>query len=160
MTRIIKERITVDKFMKKVYPEPNTGCWLWGGLSNMKGYGVMTKKLSDGRKVIGAHRVSYYLFKGPFDYKLCVCHQCDNPSCVNPDHLFLDTVFGNNEDMVKKGRSCKGEARPGARLTEIQVREIRAKYATGQYTYRELAKEYKMHDVNHVINGKGWRHIL
>lgn len=78
---------------------PYCGCWIWGMQSDRCGYG----KMSYGRSKRLAHRVSYAAFisdpKG-----MLVCHKCDTPSCVNPDHLFLGTHQDNTDDMVRKGR--------------------------------------------------------
>lgn len=107
----------VDRFWRFVHPEPNTGCWLWGGARAGKGYGVMGLGRS-GSKLEGAHRVSYTLHCGPIGEGLHVLHRCDVPWCVNPDHLFLGTVRQNALDMVRKNRS------PKRRLTFSQAQEI------------------------------------
>lgn len=153
------ERLSLNKFLNRVFPEPNTGCWIGDWMPTKKGYGNTNKVITGGYTLRGSHRISYYLHKGPFDTSLCVCHTCDNPACVNPDHLFLDTSIGNTKDMVKKGRASKGEHRPNAVFSEKQVLEIRQKYATGNYTYRGLSKEYG-HDVKSIILNETWRHIL
>lgn len=95
---------TKERFMRNVSPEPNTGCWLWTG-SLQKGYGAFCV---DG-KLNRAHRVSYVLFVGPLHkwtgyHDVCVCHKCDVPACVNPEHLFLGTQKANQRDKENKGR--------------------------------------------------------
>lgn len=77
-------------------------CWAWtGAISKTRGYGRMTFRGS----VVNAHRVSYMAARGvELDRKICVCHRCDNPSCVRPDHLFEGTNKANTEDMIGKGR--------------------------------------------------------
>lgn len=82
---------------------PFSGCWVWMG-SLVYGYG----QASRGDKSIRAHRLSYETYKGPVPKGMCVCHTCDNPCCVNPDHLFLGTHKDNAEDKVKKGRQQRG----------------------------------------------------
>ena len=81
-------------------PEPNTGCVLWTANSDKNGYG----KIYYNKKHWRAHRLSYYLNKGEISESLQVCHQCDTPACINPQHLFLGTNKDNMIDKVKKGR--------------------------------------------------------
>jgi hypothetical protein len=89
---------------------PIGGCWLWTGTKWNTGYGYFRKN----RKIQVAHRYMYALYKGTFDPKLHVLHTCDNPSCVNPEHLFLGTHTDNMKDMTSKGRhrDCKGIKNP------------------------------------------------
>ena len=92
----------LDRFMQQVYPDPNCGCWLWGGSSMTKGYGQFSVA---GKTSYGAHRFSYEAFKGPIPDGLYVLHTCDFRPCVNPDHLWLGTPVDNSRDMVAKNRS-------------------------------------------------------
>lgn len=155
------ERLNLDKFMEKVMPEPNTGCWLWSDNLSEKGYGNTVKMLPTGKSIRGAHRISFYLHNGEFDYSKCVCHKCDTPCCVNPDHLFLGTPQENTMDMKLKGRASKGEHIPTAKLTESNVIEIRNRYAIGGHTTRSLAKEYGIDhgNLSGIIRRDTWKHI-
>lgn len=92
------------KFIKSIIiPEEKTKCWIWSRSCIKQGYG----QFYIGRKSIRAHRYSYLIFKGDIENNLLVCHSCDNPSCVNPSHLWLGTTQENTKDMIKKGRKVK-----------------------------------------------------
>ena len=88
--------------MAHYMPVPESGCWIWMGAWNGDGYGVVSKTLT--RDFQMAHRVFYTEHKGPIAEGLLVCHRCDTPQCVNPDHLFLGTHMDNMHDMIRKGR--------------------------------------------------------
>lgn len=104
---------TVSRFWKFVLKGDVDSCWNWRGWTNRQGYANF--------KVNGvthkAHRVSYELTNGPIPTGLLVCHQCDNPSCMNPNHLFVGTHQDNATDKMNKGRFVKmiGD-KNGARL--------------------------------------------
>lgn len=94
-------------FADRAMPVPEAGCWLWtGDTGGRRGYGRMRV----GGRQVRAHRLSWQLHRGAIPAGLCVCHRCDTPSCVNPDHLFLDTNEGNTADRVRKGRSRGGRS--------------------------------------------------
>jgi hypothetical protein len=78
------------------------GCLIFTGSKDAKGYGQVT--CMDAGRPLKAHRVAWESTVGPIPDGLCVLHRCDNPACVNPDHLFLGTVGDNNTDMTAKGR--------------------------------------------------------
>ena len=94
-----------DRFLKKIIPEPNSGCWLWDGASS-GGYGrIGIGSRSDGtRKSVLATKVSFELHKGTLPNGLQVLHICDTPSCVNPDHLYAGTRSQNMQDAWDRGR--------------------------------------------------------
>lgn len=104
-----------------------------------------------------AHRVSYTLYKGPIPEGLCVCHTCDERSCVNPEHLWLGTDADNVRDCKNKGRRVylTGEAHGLSKLNDAQVQEIRSKIAAGQ-TQTQVAEEYGITQayVSKIYRGK------
>lgn len=150
----------VSKFWKKVAKTENPDeCWLWLAPLD-RGYG----QFNGGR----AHRVSYELAYGEIPEGLCVCHSCDNPACVNPNHLFLGTHNDNVQDKIRKGRGAKGDAvaskgekHPRHKLTNEQVLYIRQRYAEGGITMRELGRQFGVAHVQivHIVNGKTWKSV-
>jgi HNH endonuclease len=152
-----------DRFWAKVVKGPD--CWEWSGWRDRKGYACFD--YPGGRK---AYRFSWEIHNGPIPPGLCVCHHCDNPSCVNPEHLFLGTIADNNADMVRKGRNgfgpvtleCRprGEAHTRAKVTEEQVREIRRLNALG-IGYRRLSKEYGLSrpSIQAITRRRSWKHV-
>lgn len=80
--------------------EKTSDCWLWKGMVDRKGYG----KFRMHSRFIGTHRVSYMLHKGAIPEGMWVLHHCDNPSCVNPSHLYLGTQIDNERDKVQRNR--------------------------------------------------------
>lgn len=101
------------RFDAKYMPEPNSGCWLWTGAALPSGYGQFK---TAGHNL--AHRYSYEVHHGPIPSGLCVLHHCDNPACVNPDHLWAGTHRDNAIDKVIKGRA-RGNAGVGNHLAKL-----------------------------------------
>lgn len=157
------KQITIDslqavyKFESLIMPEVNTGCFLWNGTLLPDGYG---KFVFNGSQY-AAHRFSYTLYKGTIPDNFCVCHKCDNPSCVNPDHLFVGTYRDNVLDCKSKGRlnrvGAKGERQHKAKLTEDAVKKIRTRFMSE----RKMAKHFGVvrSVIQDVLSGKSWKHV-
>lgn len=144
--------------MDKVFPEPNTGCWLWGASFNKSGYGKVGKVESRGFNL--AHRYSFYIHNGDFDRSLFVQHLCDNPACVNPEHLTLGNYQSNNADRHKKGRNACGEKVHRAKFRENEILNIRNLYKCGK-SVTSLSIMYGVTDsaISKIVHRKNWKHI-
>jgi len=94
------------KFLGNVIKQ--NGCWTYNGHSNRDGYYNIIYQRNGQRKYYTAHRIMAWLHGMDIEDK-CVCHHCDNPGCVNPDHFFIGSTADNMADKVAKGRQCKGE---------------------------------------------------
>lgn len=148
-----------DKIRANHERRDGSACWEWQRARNRKGYGHMRW----GGKVHGAHRLAYEAFVGPVE-DLHVLHCCDNPRCVNPDHLFLGTHADNMADKMAKGRArggrlC-GEAHSQAKLTEADVIEIRSRLALG-HTQHAIAADLGVSQklVSQIKLGRCWGHV-
>ncbi len=89
----------ISKFEKRI-KKSSSGCWVWVGNITPQGYGVF----SSNKKGVSAHRAAWMFYRGSIPVGMLVCHKCDNPPCVNPDHLFLGSYKDNSFDMMKKNR--------------------------------------------------------
>lgn len=159
--------------------EKSETCWLWMANRN-RGYGRAKLR----RRSIFAHRVAWVIAHGPIPDGLCVLHHCDNPPCVRPDHLWLGTDLDNQRDRWAKGRGITPEqfaairhprgddhprrkhpelwpARSHSKLTENQVRSIRAEYAAGGVTQQALADRYGVYQtlISQIILRQTWRNL-
>lgn len=150
----------IDRFMSKVMVRSLDECWEWKTCKNNGGYGQFYYRVSKKSRVdLGAHRFSYLLFKGRIPKGLCVCHSCDNRSCVNPKHLWLGTRSDNMTDMVKKGRKplIDGERNKMSKLTEEQILYIRSSLKKPRALARELGVAFQT--ISKIRRNIRWRHL-
>lgn len=176
----------VTRFEAKFIPEPNSGCWIWTAATDGRGYGRFRigSKTDGTRKSAIAPRVSWRIYKGELADDLCILHRCDNPYCVNPDHLFVGTHLDNMQDCVQKGRISQGtrhsetqkrvvargkrhyrhgakdffgEDNPQSKLTADDVRSIRA----DTRVHAEIAKDHgiSFQQVSRIKRGERWGHV-
>lgn len=147
------------------YEVSETGCWHWirARQKHCLPYGQFYVLTESGRRaVVGPHRWIYAHLHGPIPPGMLVCHRCDVPYCVNPDHLFLGTHLDNHRDRATKGRSnpVRGEKNTNARLTEAAVADIVRRYIAGE-TQKTLACEYGVgqQSISRAVTGARWKHL-
>lgn len=144
-----------EKFWARV--NKTAGCWEWTASLNGWGYGQVSFR---GARV-GTHRISWILTNGDISDGLLVCHKCDNPKCVNPDHLFLGTQQDNMTDMISKDRHAAGSKDGRAKLNETTVVDIRKEYSLGETTHKLLAIKYGVSQsaIRFIIIRRTWKHV-
>ena len=157
-------------FFRKIKINHETGCHEWKAARSGGGYGQFNLR----GRMVGAHRLAYFLATGTDPAGLNACHSCDNPSCCNPDHLFLGTDADNMLDKTRKGRNnCprgeahgsrtqpwswqRGEARWNAKLSSADILSIR----TDPRNSREIAGQYcvSRSQITAIKRGEKWRHV-
>lgn len=152
------KKTRTNRFLEKIIPEPNSGCWLWDAGCTKKGYG----SFRTGIKKQSAHRFSYELFRGDIPEDLHVLHKCDTRCCVNPDHLFLGTNLDNVRDMYRKGRNrlLLGDLNGATKLDRNQVLEVRDLRKKG-LSERKIAEKFNVSrgSVNAILSGRTWKHV-
>jgi len=141
------------RFWNSVDLSDITGCWLWTGTRNHKGYGYF----STGGTRYRVHRLAWQLKRGAIPAGQLVCHTCDVRNCINPDHLFLGTARENNSDRDAKGRRRVGNALNGRGLTTESVREMRKRHADGARQV-DLARQFNcsVKTVSSVVHRRSW----
>lgn len=170
---LFMEQKHIDRFWGFV--TKSEGCWIWNGCKDRDGYGFFRYK----GKNLRAHRVSYEIHVGEILNGNLICHHCDNPPCVNPEHLFPGTAQDNWDDCVKKQRACwkpdhpfrknpmllrHGEKVNTAKLTAEKVVELRKRYQAGPMRYgfvSRLASEFGINRTHlyNIVRGRSWKHI-
>lgn len=150
-----------ERFWEKV--DKSGDCWTWTGHRIKRGYGQFSLTVAEPkvrRSPVKAHRYSWQLHHGQIPKEMWVLHRCDNPPCVRPDHLFLGTSLDNIADKVRKGRQAKGEGLRVNKITEEDVRDIRRRYAAGEYQ-RVIGEDYGIRQtaVSAIVLKQTWRHV-
>ena len=152
-----------EKFWEKVDIKGKEECWNWLASKNKKGYGNFYVSIGNSKdKHWSAHRMAWTLEVGKIPKGMQVLHHCDNPACVNPDHLFLGTNQDNVDDKMKKGRHGRllGESNPASKLTEEDVKLLRKLRAEQNYTYERLGKMFNVNrSTAHDAVNNYWKHI-
>ena len=154
----------IERFESKFVLIPFHSCWEWITFCDSDGYGHFYYN----KKMRIASRISYQIHKGKIPKNMFVCHTCDNPSCVNPHHLWLGTAKQNSQDMVNKNRTHLGETHHNSKLNNSQILEIRKKYKkeTKQnkhdgFSYHQLALDYNVSwvTIRNIIIKRIYKHI-
>lgn len=145
---------TVERFWARV-EKTEGGCWVWKGIRKY-GYGAFVPV--EGFHQVAAHRFAYEACVARIPPGMCVLHKCDNPPCVNPEHLFLGTHADNVADKVRKGRQPRGSDIGTSKLTEDKVRRMRKLYETKLCTTKELARLFgvRQPSVWKIVNRESW----
>jgi len=159
------------RFWAKVTPEPNSGCWLWTGCCDAKGYGYFNR--GSRNNTAYAHRHAFLVLVGSIPEGLFCDHQCWNRACVNPNHIKLATPKENANNLSPQGRITHrataarvgklnlGEVHGMAKLIDAQVLEIRKLHAQDGCTQQELSDRFNVSRprISDIVNRKAWKHI-
>lgn len=146
----------IEKFNQKISKFDN-GCWHWQGMKDKDGYG----KIKINNKRTSAHRLSMIMVHGDIPENNWVLHKCDNPSCVNPEHLYFGSPSQNSLDREnrKRGRPLKGENNGFNKLNDSAVLAIRKLFGVKKQT--EIAEMFGVSPglVSYIKSRKIWNHI-
>jgi hypothetical protein len=132
------------------------GCWVWQGRTDRDGYGLFWRDAKRYR----VHRLVYELHNGSSPGTLSVCHECDNPSCCNPEHLWLGTNRENTHDAMMKGRLSSGVRHPKARLNEGLAAEILHRLSCGE-SMTDVARVLMVSTgaIQAITRGQTWKNV-
>lgn len=133
-----------------------TACWVWNQSKTKKGYARCVFR----RKVYTGGRLPWMIFKGEIPHGMCACHKCDNPACVNPNHVFLGTKADNNRDCKRKKRNNIGSKNGQSILVESDVKKIKSILKSNQ-SDSEIASMFGVHRLTiwDIRKKRTWRHV-
>jgi predicted XRE-type DNA-binding protein len=159
---MVIQQSDINRFWSKV--DQSGDCWIWTGKLHRDdgwGYGRFYVHTQEGTITVKVHRLAYMITYGDIPSGLCVCHRCDNPRCIRPDHLFLGTNLDNIQDMVQKGRQARGERNGLSRFTSEQVRSMRHLYTVDRMRQAEIARVFGVdrRTVNRIVRYQLWRDV-
>lgn len=148
---------TKVRFWSKVERSLNGACWLWTSAKDKDGYPLFQIRP---KHTVRGHRLAYVWTYGKIPDGYLVCHRCDNPSCVNPSHLFIGRPSDNSNDMKNKWRQAHCARCHKAKLTEAEVALIISERRNGARTI-DLAKKYGVdrHTITNAVSGRTWKSI-
>ena len=149
-----------ERFWSHVRAIPSGDCWIWTGSVDGRGYGRLSSRRGRGGSPEKAHRISWEIHFGNIPTGTEVCHKCDNPSCVNPAHLFVGTHYDNMRDAAAKHRMAHGSRHCCAKLTEDDVIVIRS-LLDGGFSQYAVAKLFGVgrSAVGKIKTGHNWKHV-
>jgi hypothetical protein len=145
---------------KVILPDKKEDCWIWSGTKYRGGYGHFRRFLDNKWTMFKAHRFSYEFYVGQIPKGFCILHSCDNPSCVNPNHLRVGTLKENNQDTRNKGRHSFGRNSKHTHLSlEIAIDIRNQKQQTPKITCLELGQMFNTSapQVSRILNNKIWK---
>ena len=147
----IKERLMNNFFYS------DNGCWIWNKCLNQNNYGVIRAR---GKNYL-AHRLSFEIFKKENPKNKFVCHKCDNPLCINPEHLFLGTQKDNLKDAKNKNRMINGESHYRSKLKINDILEIKKMCKSG-ITQKLISKKFNVSESNisKINSNKTWKRYV
>jgi hypothetical protein len=150
-----------QRFEQKVALVPFSDCHYWTGASSKFGYG----KLSNGKNSwVFAHRFAYEQKHGEIPEDKFVLHHCDNPACVNAEHLYIGSKKDNAIDRENRNRGnhASGVGHGRSKLSTSQVRDIRDEFDTGKYSFRQLGRIYGVDgkSIADIVNRLNWQYVL
>ncbi len=160
LTKAMLKNSDIIRFNERFVVGFENACWPWNSLVNINGRGIFSVWREGRQFTYSAPKVSFVIYKSDDPMGLFACHTCDNPICINPNHIFLGSVGENSADMVRKKRHKFGETSPLSKIKEQDVRDARRWYSVGYGTteigaHLGLTRGY----LQRLIQGHFWKHV-